>query len=496
MPEADLEPAGSGDSSLRTNRVILALPFAIALGHALLFVGYLVDDAYISFRYARNLAGGAGLVYNAGAHVEGYTNFSWVMLIAAADALGIAPTWFVPIAGLLSLMALIAVVLRIGRALNPTSRWAGIPAALIVGCYVATAFYAVTGLETVFFALWMALSAGALLQKRAVPFAVFTSLAFLTRPEAALIGIAGAGMFVARAARGQSAIRRETRNMLLVFAALIAPYLAFKLVYFGGLLPNTLFAKQPDLAFGLSYLERSWPLLPIWVLAAAAARRHRQARWLLALAVAYTIALVCEGGDWMPAHRLIVPYLAFLALAADVFLTEVRAPRSRAWVAALTALLLVYVGAQAFETKLLARSAVQTEALDENRIRFAEYLRAHCAPSVAAHDIGLLGYELRDTQIVDLGGLVDPEIAHGAGGYGTKRPDSKYLARVAPACVVIASGPPQRERSGELRVVPLFPVEEYVQHSEWLHKNYVHDNSFALGPHYFAHVFVAAGRAH
>src|SRR5436853_2846934 len=38
----------------------------------------LFDDGMISMRYARNLAHGAGLVWNAGQHpVEGYTNFLW-----------------------------------------------------------------------------------------------------------------------------------------------------------------------------------------------------------------------------------------------------------------------------------------------------------------------------------------------------------------------------------------------------------------------------------
>ena len=39
-----------------------------------------MDDAYISFRYARNLAEGLGFVYNAGERIEGYTNFLWVFL--------------------------------------------------------------------------------------------------------------------------------------------------------------------------------------------------------------------------------------------------------------------------------------------------------------------------------------------------------------------------------------------------------------------------------
>src|SRR5262245_49032609 len=38
---------------------------------------WLADDAFISFRYARNWAEGQGLVWNPGERVEGYTNFLW-----------------------------------------------------------------------------------------------------------------------------------------------------------------------------------------------------------------------------------------------------------------------------------------------------------------------------------------------------------------------------------------------------------------------------------
>jgi hypothetical protein len=46
-------------------------------GHA-----YGSDDAYISYRYARNFVQGHGLVYNPGERVEGYSNFLYVFLMS------------------------------------------------------------------------------------------------------------------------------------------------------------------------------------------------------------------------------------------------------------------------------------------------------------------------------------------------------------------------------------------------------------------------------
>ena len=74
----------------------------LAAAVQVLFVGHLVqdaapelwesrwvqDDAYISFRYARNLVEGNGLVFNVGERVEGYTNFLWTLMSAAPLAAG------------------------------------------------------------------------------------------------------------------------------------------------------------------------------------------------------------------------------------------------------------------------------------------------------------------------------------------------------------------------------------------------------------------------
>jgi hypothetical protein len=51
---------------------------------------WLDDDMMISMRYARNLAEGQGLVWNAGERVDGYTNFLWTMVMAAVHLTGVA----------------------------------------------------------------------------------------------------------------------------------------------------------------------------------------------------------------------------------------------------------------------------------------------------------------------------------------------------------------------------------------------------------------------
>ena len=64
---------------------VLALTLGLSLLHQLLFAT-VTEDAFVSFRYAQNIADGNGPVFNPGERVEGYTNFLWLVLIALPRA--------------------------------------------------------------------------------------------------------------------------------------------------------------------------------------------------------------------------------------------------------------------------------------------------------------------------------------------------------------------------------------------------------------------------
>ena len=53
------------------------------------FLAVPAEDSFISFRYAKNLAEGYGLVWNIGElPVEGYTNFLWVIICTLGTIAG------------------------------------------------------------------------------------------------------------------------------------------------------------------------------------------------------------------------------------------------------------------------------------------------------------------------------------------------------------------------------------------------------------------------
>src|SRR2546426_6673593 len=69
----------------------LLLLTALLFGYNVQRSYFLGDDSFISFRYARHLAEGHGLVWNPGDRVEGYTNFLWVVLMAGGVRVRLEP---------------------------------------------------------------------------------------------------------------------------------------------------------------------------------------------------------------------------------------------------------------------------------------------------------------------------------------------------------------------------------------------------------------------
>ena len=75
---------------------------AAGLGHLAYHLGYTLDDAYITFRFSKNLVRGAGLVYNAGDYVKGYSNTLYTLLMAIPELFDTDPIVLSKCIGVLS----------------------------------------------------------------------------------------------------------------------------------------------------------------------------------------------------------------------------------------------------------------------------------------------------------------------------------------------------------------------------------------------------------
>lgn len=213
--------------------------------------GLLYDDAYISYRYADNLARGAGLVWNVGeAPTEGFTNLLLVLVLAPFLHFGVDPLLASRVLALISLSGIGVVLFTIARRQYSTSTATAIVAGTLPALIPASLALVLVGMETVPYTLGLlttlVIGARFIAGNRSRDGALFGVLAFVTsllRPEAALVIIVvGAAWLFLTTTR-----RLDPKPGLItvgVLALTFLPYFVWKQAYFGNLLPNPFYIKS------------------------------------------------------------------------------------------------------------------------------------------------------------------------------------------------------------------------------------------------------------
>lgn len=282
-----------------------------------------VDDAFISYRYARHLADGLGLVFNPGERVEGYSNFLWVLLLAGGMKVGLAPGTLSVALGLTSAVATIFVVAHTATKLrlSPVMSWV---APVLLAVHPAFVIWSTGGLESTLqtFLVTFGVCRLACGGEARLSLGSMASLllAGLNRPEGVLVGAVTAVVLLFRSWRAP-----EQRRAWLVwtgmFAAGFLAYFLWRWNYFGYLLPNTFYAKVDvggsQVDRGLKYLSSFASDFGYWLafpLAGVVTLRSRSAALFAAIVLAHLAFVVFVGGDGLPMYRFFVPILGLLCL--------------------------------------------------------------------------------------------------------------------------------------------------------------------------------------
>ena len=209
------------------------------------FRSFVLDDAYITLRFAENLKNGYGPVFNPGADpVEGFTSYLWLVLNATALKFGFDPILASRLVAFLSMVAVLLVLARHAALLR-------VRVVLIVALATspAAAFLTMQGLETATTgALLLAASAAALRYRArltvtaASQLVVTAFLALLARPDSAPFL---AGLFIGLLIPSQiKTSQRTARLRHFVIPGTIAAlaggvFMIWRVRYFGSWLPNT-----------------------------------------------------------------------------------------------------------------------------------------------------------------------------------------------------------------------------------------------------------------
>ncbi|MCE9634064.1 MAG: hypothetical protein K8T90_00025 [Planctomycetes bacterium] len=421
------------------------------------------EDTFISMRYARHLAGGNGLVYNAGERVEGYTNFLWTLVLALVEVVGTPP---LKSAVALSIAAGVGVVVLLHRSVRRLADGADVvpfmPAALIL----LPAFWdgAGSGLETAFYALFVtwavAVQTVAMKNGRAPDpwrLAIPLVCAVLTRPEGALV----AGLVVGGAlltGPRDAAFRRRQLVALGVAAFVCVAHFTWRKAYYGEWLPNTFHCKvgatsaQVRRGFEqfLQFLRTGNGLLLLPCAAAPWLLRKRP--WLgppLVVGTVYTAYVIAVGGDNFWRHRYLVPVLPSLFLvselvARDVLGTALAAlPRAAKGATAAAAVFLLWGSVDGIK---IAPNPQSHDARFAPLRELGEWLTANTPPgrSIGVLAAGATPY-YTDRPCIDMLGLNDHHIARvvppdpvGTRNAGHEKYDFDYVLSRDPEFVLMA----------------------------------------------------------
>jgi hypothetical protein len=389
---------------------------------------WLDDDMMISLRFARNLAGGDGLVWNAGGEkVEGITNLLWTLLMTPAH-------WILPprlaSAGVLTLSGiLVGVVLllswRLGGRLG-LDQAERLLAVAVVAANRWLLYWSAAGSEAVLLAgLFLAAGLAFLAARRHRPLGWGVGL---------LLGVTGLVRADAPVAVGVFLLvwwrlippGRARRWAWLPAVALPAAAMLWRFAYYGDPFPNTYYLRMVDvptrLARGANYLEYfmliAGGLVGLVVLHAAAGRRH-VGRWLAAVPIVMLGYAAYCGGDELEEFRFFAPIAPLLIVfgvagAARVLrLATVRrwSPELRfAWLTLVVATAGFFSLALPDAWSRLGRERAKSE---RNNVVIGLMLNAHTRPSARiAHVWAGAAPYFSDRPAIDMLGKVDPVIAH------------------------------------------------------------------------------------
>jgi hypothetical protein len=385
-----------------------------------------LDDAYISYRYAQNLAQGNGLVFNRNERVEGYSNFLYVLLMTPAflvtDRDGV---YFFSL--LLNLIAAAGAFLFFRNYLEEQlgaacATLGGMLFALCLPFWAAAA----SGMETcpallLYLAIWVVVEqlAANPNRQRAAALCGLMILCFLARADGFLVPVLSLAYLVFKR-RARVAVSCAA-PLTLVFAL----YELWRFHYYGYFLPNTYYVKVAGAlpervrdgflqlcgaALFVGLLPYLLVLIFQWAdLARSAAHSPadapRQPRFHLLLATAWVAYWLYIGGDHLGDRFLLV--LFPLGIFALLELLKGNASRRVA------AFVLVLVATLQVGTPLVAdpRFRFSPDRYD-SWIALGKFLQErYPGESVATGAIGKIGF-FSGSRIIDVLGLTDPVIAH------------------------------------------------------------------------------------
>lgn len=253
---------GPNDKSLWQ---LCAMAMVVFLFHYVWFSPWYVEDAAISFAFARNAALGEGFVgYPGGERVEGFSNPTWTLVLTAGEFIGLSSWYMAKLWGAVFGLLGLPLSMRWFKELRTENQdlWPAMPT-LLLAMSPQYVMWASSGLENALLCLCMAWGSVRTLQelrRGGRPWSgLIWGLVAISRPEAPLYAfIAGMmGGVTLLATQGTRRVLYWAPRWLGLCTLVFASWHLWRYAYFGWEFPNTYYAKLDGTG---KFLPWSWRL--------------------------------------------------------------------------------------------------------------------------------------------------------------------------------------------------------------------------------------------
>ena len=384
-----------------------------------------MDDPYITYRYARNLAEGHGLTYNPGELVLGTTSPFFAIILGLTGSFTDDYALLSSIINGISLAVLAWLAFIVLEKFEEPTAGAWAAVLILVNPLMGDAL----GFELNLFLALVFGGFAAYFSGRANLAAFLLALASLTRGD----GLVPAGIVI-----GHHLWRRREKGLLAVaiFVALFGTWVAYAVYTFGSPFPNTLAAKRAMGASGLwrTYIQGALRLAYVYfkmspaylwfavvgIFGGASLLAIDRGIWMIVgwvflSGLAYVIMGIPEGfnyyAGWMPL-LMVISGLGAVKLADLLLLQWPTWPRSWVTLAVIFPLLVAQL------TPIIKDIPIEPEPRYGIYRQVGEWLNRETpgGASVAMVEIGILGF-YGNRRVVDICGLVTPAVgSHLASG--------------------------------------------------------------------------------
>jgi hypothetical protein len=415
-------------------RYLLAFLIALEILSAILYLnnasqlGFPLDDAWIHQTYARNLGLHGVIAFSPNQPSTGSTSLGWTILLATGYMMKIPFfIWTYSLGGAFTVASAFTAALLSQRYFGDLKRAFIVAVVCMLEWHLA--WVGLSGMETSLF-IFLTLLFFLLLDRdlSPAPLGALTGLIVLVRPEGILLVLVYGLKLLRSQPREIKHILLYASTFLLTFSIIISPWVIFNFIYSHRPFPNTISAKFMQYGYPWSLwksLKYPWDVLTYFldgslmlILPGAGFTIYNALRtksmhlfhpliWFIILTGLYAVALPAiydHGRYLMPLIPLVTIYgiegtYQFLErLALGVLI------RTAIWIILFGMVISSWINSS-------ADYAFRIQILNTVHGQAAQWINTNAPQNavIATHDIGIIGY-YSERQIVDLAGLVTPEI--------------------------------------------------------------------------------------